>query len=75
MSVVLYTTLSYLSIFYLILWYIVYEVIYMKPLKTKISITIDEDLLEKLKIEAEKDERPLSQYINVVLRKHIDFKK
>lgn len=47
----------------------------MKPLKTKISITIDEDLLEKLKIEAEKDERPLSQYINVILRKHMEFKK
>ena len=47
----------------------------MKPLKTKISITIDEDLLEKLKIEAEKDERPLSQYINVILRKPMEFKK
>ncbi len=44
----------------------------MKPLKVKISITIDEDLLEKLKSEADSDERSLSQYINIILRKHID---
>lgn len=43
----------------------------MKPLKDKISITIDSDLLEKLRKEAEKDDRPLSQYINLVLKKHI----
>lgn len=43
----------------------------MKPLKESISITIDADLLKQLKDEAEKDERSLSQYINMVLRKHI----
>ena len=43
----------------------------MKPLKEKISITIDGDLLEKLKYEAEKDDRSLSQYINLILRRHI----
>ncbi|MDE6028824.1 MAG: ribbon-helix-helix protein, CopG family [Clostridiales bacterium] len=43
----------------------------MKPLKEKISITIDSDLLEELKIEAERDERSLSQFINLVLRKYI----
>lgn len=43
----------------------------MKPLKEKISITIDSDLLEKLRLAAEKDERSLSQYINLILRKHI----
>ena len=47
----------------------------MKPLKTKISITIDSDLLDNLKSESEKDERSLSQYINLVLRKHIESKK
>ena len=47
----------------------------MKPLKDKISITIDTDLLQELKIEAERDERSLSQYINMVLRKHIKDKK
>lgn len=44
----------------------------MKPLKEKISITIDNDLLERLRKCAENDERSLSQYINLVLRKHIN---
>ena len=43
----------------------------MKPLKEKISITIDEDVLKELKIRAEEDDRSLSQYINLVLKKHI----
>ena len=43
----------------------------MKPLKEKISITIDNDLLLKLKCEAEKDDRSLSQYINLALKQHI----
>lgn len=43
----------------------------MKPLKEKISITIDSDLLKDLKEEAEKDERSLSQFINLILRKYI----
>lgn len=43
----------------------------MRPLKEKISITIDGDLLEKLREKAECDERSLSQYINLVLKKHL----
>ena len=43
----------------------------MKPLKARISITLDEDVLEKAKELAEEDGRPLSQYINLVLRQHI----
>ena len=43
----------------------------MKPLKEKISITIDSDLLEKLREKADEDCRPLSQYINLVLRDHL----
>ena len=43
----------------------------MKPLKEKISITIDSDILETLRLEAEKDDRSLSQYINLILRHHI----
>lgn len=43
----------------------------MKPLKEKISITVDGDVLEKLKILAENDDRSLSQYINMVLKFHI----
>ena len=47
----------------------------MKPLKEKISITIDSDLLSELKAEAEKDDRSLSQFINLILRKHMKEKK
>ena len=43
----------------------------MKPLKDKISITIDNDILIKLKERAEEDDRSLSQYINLVLKQHI----
>lgn len=43
----------------------------IKPLKEKISITVDSDLLEELRKEAERDDRSLSQYINMVLKKHI----
>ena len=44
----------------------------MKPLKEKISITIDSDILKKVKEKADSDERSLSQYINLVLRKHLE---
>ena len=44
----------------------------MKPLKQKISITIDMDILEKIKERAEYDDRSLSQYINLVLKKHLE---
>ncbi len=47
----------------------------MKPLKEKISITIDSDLLKELKSEAEKDDRSLSQYINLLLRKSVKSQK
>ena len=43
----------------------------MRPLKEKISITIDSDILEKIKLKAEEDDRSLSQYINLVLKQHI----
>ena len=43
----------------------------MKPLKEKISITIDADLLEELKEKAEEDDRSLSQFINIILRKYL----
>ena len=46
----------------------------MKPLKEKISITIDCDLLEKLRANAEADDRSLSQYINLILKKSLDEK-
>lgn len=47
----------------------------MRALKEKISITIDGDLLEKLKLRAEEDDRSLSQYINMVLKEHLKNQK
>ena len=44
----------------------------MKPLKEKISITLDTDLLEKLRAMAEEDDRSLSSYINLILKKHLE---
>ena len=43
----------------------------MKPLKEKISITLDNELIEKIKQAAENDDRSVSQYINIVLKNHI----
>lgn len=44
----------------------------MKPLKDRISITIDGDILEKIRDKAEYDGRSLSQYINLVLKRHLE---
>ena len=46
----------------------------MRPLKEKISITIDSDILEIIREEAEQDDRSLSQYINIILKEHIKAK-
>ena len=44
----------------------------MRPLKEKVSITLDGDIIAKIKSIAEKDDRSFSQYINLILRKHIE---
>ena len=43
----------------------------MKPLKTKISITLDDPVLTQVKYLAELEDRSLSSYINLVLREHL----
>lgn len=40
----------------------------MKPLKTKVSITLDNDLVIRLKEMAENDDRSFSQYVNLILK-------
>ncbi len=47
----------------------------MKPLKTKVSITLDADVIEQLKKLAEADDRSFSQYINLVLKEFLARKK
>ena len=43
----------------------------MRPLKRKISITIDSDVYEKIDKLSEWDGRSISQYINIVLKRFI----
>lgn len=43
----------------------------MKPLKTKVSITLDADIIEILKQLAEEDDRSFSQYVNLILKDYI----
>jgi len=43
----------------------------MKPLKAKVSITLDEDVVQRLRELSEEDDRSLSQYINLVLKAHV----
>lgn len=40
-------------------------------MKNKVSITLDEDIIIKIKELAEYDDRSFSQYINMVLKEHI----
>ena len=67
--ILLYATCQYFFAFYYIIIFQGGEK--MRPLKEKISITIDKDVLEKTRAEAEKDDRSLSQYINLILREHL----
>ena len=43
----------------------------MKPVKTSVSITIDNPVLEQVKYLAELEDRSLSSYINLVLREYL----
>ena len=47
----------------------------MRPLKKKVSITLDEDVIEKIRLFAEETDRSFSQYINLLLRKHISARE
>ena len=44
----------------------------MKPIKTSVSITLDDPILEEVKRLAERDDRSLSSYINLVLKAHLE---
>ena len=43
----------------------------MRPLKEKVSITLDNDIVEEIKKLSERDDRSFSQYINLVLRDYL----
>lgn len=42
-----------------------------KPLKIKVSLSLDEEIVKKLRVLAEEDDRMFSSYINLVLRNYL----
>ena len=46
----------------------------MRPLKEKVSITLDSDIVQKIKDMAEADDRSFSQYVNMILKAHVTKK-
>ena len=42
-----------------------------RPLKTKVSLTLDENIVERIKELSEDSFRSFSQYVNLVLAEHI----
>ena len=43
----------------------------MKPMKEKVSITLDEDVIKTIKKLAEEDDRSFSQFINKILKEYL----
>lgn len=43
----------------------------MRPLKQKVSVTLDEDIVKSIKVLAEEEQRSFSQYINPVLTEYL----
>ena len=46
-----------------------------KPLKQHISISLDQEVIDKIKLLAEESDRSFSQYVNILLKKHIEAKE
>lgn len=42
-----------------------------KPLKISVSLSLDEEVVKKLRVLAEEDDRQLSSYINIILRNYL----
>lgn len=47
----------------------------MKPLKSKVSITLDDDVIKEIRRLAEEDDRSFSQYINLILKSYLNKEK
>lgn len=43
-----------------------------KPYKQKVSVSLDEDVIIKIRELADNDDRSFSQYINLVLKEHVE---
>ena len=47
----------------------------MKPLKQKVNICLDDIIIQELKTMAEKSDRSLSSFINLILRDYLKRSK
>jgi hypothetical protein len=47
----------------------------MKPKKEVVSVTLDADVIKRIKSYAENDDRSFSSYIDLLLKKHIEVKE
>ena len=47
----------------------------MKPLKAKVSLTLDGPILEEIQKLAEEEDRSLSSYVNLVLKAQLAARK
>lgn len=43
----------------------------IKPLKIKVSLSLDEEVVKRLRVLAEEDDRTLSSCINLILRDYL----
>ena len=43
----------------------------MRPLKQKVSVTLDEDIVKRVKELADEEQRSFSQYVNLVLTEYL----
>jgi len=50
------------------------RIFFMRPLKQKVSITLDGNIIDKIKELAENQDRSFSQYINIILKEHLENK-
>lgn len=51
------------------------QVIKMKPIKKAISITLDDDIVDRLKVLSENWDRSVSSCINIILKEYFSTKK
>ena len=45
----------------------------MKEMKQKVSITLDQSVIERIEKMAEEDDRSFSQYVNILLKNHLNM--
>ena len=43
----------------------------MRPMKQKVSVTLDEDIVKRVKDLADEEQRSFSQYVNLVLTEYL----